>query len=408
MLYFKKNELAETYHVSEKTVTNWVREAKAGKLDLELHTEQGRAWIANTTRNTSLILQLIEDRKKFRNSRGVKAISPKPEFYTLYNSQQIFDITSNLDIRQEIPFQYSYFDGGAEYWDKYARRLESEEAPNMLVNVKNQLRNNLTYIDALLMHYEHVNVIDIGPGNCLPVKDLLQHLLDINKLRRYTAVDISTAMLEIAEDNIKTWFGAKVPFATRQADITYDRFTELVTGNVIGKNAEKTINIVLAVGGTFSNLYSPDSALRVIRDSLNRNDLFIYDRKLDNEVARNYFDFNVGDKVAVLDAQSKMVLELLNIEDSFYDVEVGFNELYKQRYIRIRLKVALEIKFDFNEGERIIEFNKNDTILLWRSWHQNIQEVLTQLGRNEFDVLQSSLTEDKNYVLTVSRIKSER
>jgi uncharacterized SAM-dependent methyltransferase len=215
-------------------------------------------------------------------------------------------------------------------------------------------------------------------------------------------------MLQIAQANVEAWFGVNAPFVAHQADITYDRFTELVTRNVIGEGAGKTINLVLAVGGTFANLHSPDSAMRVIRDSLNRNDLFIYDRKLDNEAARNYFDFSVGDKVAALDIKSKMVLELLNIEDSFYDVEIGFNELHKERYIRIRLKVALKIKFSFDEGERIVGFNKNDTIMLWRSWHQNVQEVLAQLNRNEFDVLQTSLTEDKNYVLTISRIKSER
>jgi len=43
MLYFKKSELAETYHISEKTVTNWIRETKAGKLHLELHEANGRA-----------------------------------------------------------------------------------------------------------------------------------------------------------------------------------------------------------------------------------------------------------------------------------------------------------------------------------------------------------------------------
>src|SRR6266550_9452031 len=125
MLYFKKAELAETYHISEKTVTNWVREAKDGKLDLELHEEHGRAWIANTTRNIELIEQLVEGRKKFRNSRGIKAVTKKPEFYELYNQQQIFDLTSSLDIYHEIPLDYAYFDGGADYWDEYAQRLAS-------------------------------------------------------------------------------------------------------------------------------------------------------------------------------------------------------------------------------------------------------------------------------------------
>ena len=408
MLYFTKAELAETYHISEKTVTNWIKEAKSGKLDLELYKGHGGARIAKTTRNITLIEELVQKRKKFRNTRGSKVVLPKPEFYELYTPQQILYMSSNLDIRREIPFQYGYFDGGAEYWNKYALRLASEKVPNNLTNTRNQLQNNLNYIDALLKHYNYVNVIDIGPGNCLPVKDLLQHLVDTKKLGRYTAIDISDSMLKIAQRNIEKWFDSKVPFVGHLADISYARFTELAASDVIGPDASETINLVLAVGGTFANLHTPDNALRVIRDSLNQKDLFIYDRKLDNESARSYFDFSVDDKVAAIDIKSKMVLDLLNIDESFYDVEMGFNEADKERFIRIRLKVALTIKFAFEEGKRIVEFNKNDDILLWRSWHQNVQDVLQQLNRTEFSVLQTSLTEDEKYVLTISRVKSKR
>lgn len=408
MLYLTVNGLVEKYHISDRTVRNWIKEAESGKLDLDLHEDPQGTRVLNTARNIALIEELIEKRKKFRNTRGSKVVSPKPKFYELYTPRQILDISSNLDIRREIPFQYGYFDGGAEYWNKYALRLASEEAPNNLINTRNQLQNNLNYIDALLRRYKYVNVVDIGPGNCLPVKDLLQHLVDTKKLGRYTAVDISDSMLKIAQRNIEKWFGSKVPFAGHLADISYDRFAELAASDVIGPDAGETVNLVLAVGGTFANLHTPDNALRVIRDSLNQKDLFIYDRKLDNAAARSYFDFSVDDKVAAIDIKSKMVLDLLNIDESFYDVEMGFNEADKERYIRIRLKVALTIKFAFEEGERIVEFNKNDDILLWRSWHQNVQDVLQQLNRTEFNVLQTSLTDDEKYVLTISRVKSKR
>jgi len=204
MLYFKKAELAETYHISEKTVTNWIREAKDGKLNLELREEQGRAWIANTTRNIELIEQLVERRKKFRNSRGLKAITPKPEFYELYNQQQIFDITSSLDIYHEVAPDYTYFNGGAEYWDKYAQRLASETVPNLLTSTIKQLKTNQGYIDDLISKYKRVNIVDIGPGNALPVKELLQHLLDQGNLGRYIALDISPSILKVAERNIRS------------------------------------------------------------------------------------------------------------------------------------------------------------------------------------------------------------
>jgi transposase-like protein len=237
MLYFKKSELAKTYHVSEKTVTNWIREAKDGKLDLELHEERGRAWIANTTRNIELIEQLVEKRKKFRNSRGIKAVTPKPEFYELYNQQQIFDLTSSLDMYHEIAPDYTYFDGGADYWDEYVQRLASEKLPNLLTSAIRQLKANQDYIDDLTSRYKHINVVDIGPGNGLPVKEFLQHLLDQGKLGRYIALDISPAILELTKRNIENWFDHKISFEGHLIDIKYERFAHLVTENALVQNA---------------------------------------------------------------------------------------------------------------------------------------------------------------------------
>lgn len=408
MLYFKKAELAEAYHISEKTVTNWIREAKNGKLDLELREEHGRAWIANTNKNILLIEQLVEARKKYRNSRTTKTVCPQPGFYELFTQSQIFDLASNLDIHREIPFQYGYFNGGADFWDKYAERLASENLPNTLTSTIWQLRDNREYIDRLISQYKHVNIIDIGPGNAMPVKDFLQYFLNRGKQMRYIAVDISPEMLQIAERNIKKWFGGMITFEAHQGDINYDRFTNIVSEYTLGGNAESTINVVLVLGGTLTNLRSPNGAFRIIHDSMNRNDLLIYSLKLDSESARRYFDFDTARNIPALNIKSKMVLDLLNIDESFYDVEVGYDPDRKERYMRIRLKVELKIEFDLEKGERILTFDKNEAILVWRSWHQNVQDVTNQLYKNDFDILQSSLTENKEYLLTVSRVKSER
>lgn len=407
MLYFKKTELAESYHISEKTVTNWIREAKNGKLELELYEEHGRAWIANTTRNIELIEQLVEARKKFRNSRGVKSIAPKPKFYELYNQQQIFDLTSSLDIHHEIPLDYAYFDGGADYWDKYVQRLASEKLPNFLTSTIKQLKANQGYLDDLTDKYKRVNIIDVGPGNGLPVRHLLQHLLDQGKMGRYIALDISPSILEVTKRNIENWFGSKVPFEGHEININYDRFTSLLAEDVLGKEANDTTSIVLALGGGFSNLRSPNDAFKTIRNSMNRQDLLVYNLKLDSKTSRQYFDLGIRTESTPLDVHKKMLVDLLNIDESLYDVEMGYDDLHRERYMQIRLKVALAITFSLEKGDRVIEFNKNDTILVWRYWHQSAQEVVEQLTYNDFDTLQTSQTEDKDYLLTVSRIKCD-
>lgn len=408
MLYFKKTELAQTYHISDKTVTNWVKEAKNGKLALELHTEGNRARIANTSQNIILIERLIKERKKFRNTRGLKAIMPKPEFYELYNQQQIFNISSSLDTYHEIPLDYAYFNGGADYWDEYAQRLAAEKVPNFLTSTVNQIKANQGYIDDLLSRYKRINIVDIGPGNGLPVKELLQHLLDQGKLGRYIALDISPAILKVTKRNIESWFGSKVSFESHEADINYDRFAHILAEDILGEGANDVVNIVLALGGGISNLRSPDDAFKTIRNSINRHDLLVYNLKLDTKRSRQYFDLGIRTKSATLDVHKKMLVDLLNIDESLYDVEMGYDEQQRERYMRIRLKVALTIKFALKQGERAVAFNKNDTISLWRYRHQSTPDVVEQLDRNDFDVLQTSRTEDRDYLLTISQLKCDR
>jgi uncharacterized SAM-dependent methyltransferase len=410
MLYFIKSELAETYHISVKTVSNWIREAKDGKINLDLVEGDGRLRIAKTTRNIELIEHLIEMRSKYRNTRSsltAKEISPKSQFYELYSQQQIFDITNSLDIYHEIPLDYAYFNGGAHYWDDYAQRLASEKVSNFLTSTINQLKANQGYIDVLVARYKRVNIVDIGPGNGLPVRGLLQHLLDQDKLGRYIALDISPSILKITKRNIESWFGAKLTFEGYEANINYDRFTHLLTDDALGEGAKDIVNVVLALGGGFSNLRSPDDAFKTIRTSMNRQDLLIYNLKLDSETSRQYFDLGIRTKSAPLDAHKKLLVDLLNIDESLYDVEMGYDDQRRERYMRIRLKVALAITFSLEKGDRVIEFNKNDTILVWRYWHQGAPEVITQLAQNDFDVLQTSHTEDKDYLLTVSRVKCD-
>jgi hypothetical protein len=268
MLYFKHAELATQYHVSLRTVHNWIDATKQGKLKLALHTEGDKSYVANTGKNIAIITDLIESRRKYRNTKAVKIVSPKPDFYTLYNEEQIYDIISNLEIHHEIPRQYNYFDGGAKRWEKYVERLAAEDAPNLLTSTVRLIELNRDYIDSLLGDYSRVNVIDVGVGNAYPAKDLLAHLLKKDKLGRYVALDISPSMLEIAESNIKTWFGETVQFEGYEYDVNYDRFSKLLANEYTRSDAGSTVNLVLLLGGTLSNMRYPDSGYRMIHDSM--------------------------------------------------------------------------------------------------------------------------------------------
>lgn len=407
MLYFKNVELAKKYRVSLGTVRNWIEAAQAGKLELTLNNLGDKYYITNTPSNILLIERLVEEGKKYRNTRTAKAIMPKPEFYKIFNENQIYDIAANLEVHHEIPRQYNYFNGGADHWDSYATRLVAEEAPNMINSTIELLRSNRSYIDYLLHRFKRINIIDIGVGNAYPVREFLSHILDQGKLGRYIALDVSPAMLKIARNNVQEWFGDKVTFEGYESDINYDRFSQLLIQEYARKDAKDTANLVLLLGGTLSNMREPDDGYTLIRDSMGVNDYLIHSTKLDSETTRSYFDFNTKPGEVQLAAIHSLVIDLLNIDKSFYDVELGYDPVLKQRFEHIRLNVSLTIQFDFKSGTRYVELNKGSSILTWRGLQQTVFDVNSQLDRTGFHILHSSQTNDRNYILTVSRVKND-
>jgi uncharacterized SAM-dependent methyltransferase len=408
MKYFKNTELAKLYNVSEKSVRNWIDAAKQGKLDLQLSYEEKRAYIADSTKNASVIEQLVDKGKKYKNTRGYRVVTPSSAFYELFDSKDIFDIISNLDIYKEIPLQYSYFDGGAKIWDAHVQRLATEESPNILTNTIELLDLNMPYIEGLFGQGEKINIIDIGPGNCYPVRNLIEKLIANERLNRYICIDISPSMLKIAEQNIKEWFGDKVRFEGHVRDITYERFDDLLALDSFDK--ERLIrNAVLFLGSTMSNFREPIEPLRTIHNSMGKNDVLIFSKQLDSDRARRYFDFYTDSDEPgkhQLPPKSRFIIELLNIDRSLYDIELFFDKENMSRRGQIRLKVALSIEFQLNDRAKAINFNKGDSVLLYRHSHQDTFQTIRQLDASNFKLLSAITSNDGECILTISNIKS--
>jgi uncharacterized SAM-dependent methyltransferase len=401
MKYFKNTELAKIYHISEKSVRNWIKAAESGEYDLTLHEERGKKYVANTAKNTNLIEDLVEKGKKFKNTRGFKAIKPSQKFYKLYSPKQIVDIISNLDIHQEIPVQYTYFNSGAERWDNYTRRLLNEDASNALSNTVELLNANLTYLDKLVQGCSGVNIIDLGVGNALPVKNFLEHFIEKGLLKRYIAIDISKDMLDLAETNVNNWFKGKVKFEGHVRDMVYERFDDLLVSDSFGMESGQTVNVVLFLGGTLSNFREPDHALSTIHDSMGRRDLLLFTKKLDNEKNRRYFELAAPGNQAI-----ELVLDLLNVSNDLYKLEPLFDQQKRAREVRAILNIALSIEFELGGQKRTIELHKGDSIILWRAIHQNIVEIIEQFHSENFDLLKAMRSLDKSYAMTISAIKT--
>jgi uncharacterized SAM-dependent methyltransferase len=407
MLYFKHSELVDTYHVSLKTVHNWIDASKQGKLDLELYDKNGRTYIANKPSNTAKLQKMSDEGKKYRNARFHKIVSPNQKFYDTYSKRQILDIISNLNIHREIPRQYNYLDGGATNWDNWVKRLSQEVTPNLYNNTVELLGSNLGPIDALIKNHHKINIIDLGAGTGESVKGLLAHLLNKDVINRYIAVDISQTMLNIVEKNLKDEFGDKLKFEGHVRDLRYERFDDLVVDDMLDDANGKVMNLVLFLGLTPMNFRSTADVLKVVYGSMSEDDLLLYDCKPDTAASRQYFDFGRSTDSVELSPNHKLILEMMNIDSSLYDVETGFNEKKRMRYIRIRLKAPITIKFEFNNSERSVTLEKGETILMLRVWHMTALETIAEFQKIGFVLLHSSMTKEREGLLTISGIDTK-
>lgn len=404
MQYFKNSELAETYHIHKTTIANWIEAANDGKLSLTLHESRGRRYhIAKTTANVAVIERLVADRKKHAPNR--KVVRPAPRLYKYYSKAQIADIISSLTVHREIPSQYSYIDGGAEYWDRYAQRIMGLDTPNSVRSTVQLLESNLVNLDGLLGGHQKVNVVDLGVGNGLPIRGVLAHLLQQGLLNRYIAIDISAEMLEIARRNVDEWFGGSVAFEGHQRDITCDRFNDLLAEDYLVGGKDGLINVVFLLGGTLSNFRDPGDVLRTINSSMMPNDLLVQSLKPDTERSRRQFDFtNLKTEKDRPASQVRYMLATLGIDDSCYELEGYFDETQKARVVRARLTMALSMEFEFGDETRRVELGKDDSILLLRIKHLTALDVVQQFTTNGFGLLLLAQMADHGYMLTVSDV----
>jgi uncharacterized SAM-dependent methyltransferase len=409
MRYFKNSELIKTYNVSDKAVRNWIEGAQQGKFKLELIEEGKKIYIADSLNNGFVLEKLAERGKKFRNRRNYKVLSPNPKFYKLFNVEQQIDIINNLDKYREIPQHYRYFGDGGIYWDAYLHKLYTAASNNILSTTTQLLQFDWDYLCSLLDDYAYVNVVDIGVGNGLAAKELLGKLHSTGKLKKYIGIDCSQTLLDITKQNLKTWFGDSIEVKTHAKDITYERFAEVVAKESY-RNTDQasTFTIFLFLGATIGNLKEPSQVLRVIRDSMGKDDILITSDKLDSERTRRFFDFNIVRDVSLLSQRNRLLLDLLSIEDSFYEVEQFFDEQHSSRFIQARLKVEISITFKIGSAQKTISIHKGEPILIFRMWEWYDQELAGLYKKAGFINIRMSKTPDQDYVLLISKVDTQR
>jgi len=406
----KNIEVSRLFRVAPTTVTNWIEYASQGKNDLKVAELGKKILILDTLSNRRILKKLAEEAQKYKSKSSFKEIEPKTELYKIFMEDQVIDIITNIEMYKEIPHKYVYFNGGAEAWNQYVKAVLKSDEPITIKDTIKALRFDQEYIYSLVKKYPKINVIDIGPGNAEPVKELLSFLHSKGILRKYIGIDYSPEILNITEENLKSWFGNKFLIETHIRDITANSFKELVFKNTYlsGNDDVDCINLVLFLGSTIENQRQYDQSLNIIKNSIGSEDIFVLGQLLDTEQAKLELSFISEDNTNNdndIDLE-KNVLRMLGIKDEYYSVERLFDEVEHARIIQIRLNVDIKIKINTPSLKKNLNLKNKDKIIVFRHNHHKTFEIISDMNQIGFDLLHTNITPEQDHILAIFKVRT--
>jgi uncharacterized SAM-dependent methyltransferase len=325
-------------------------------------------------------------------------VVPDRRFYEQFNTSQILDIVTSLDVHREIPYEYSYVDAGAEQWDRQARSLLAAGPENPLTDVLELLATTRAQLDDLVGSEMMVNIVDLGVGNALPVRPLIARYAYQGQLDRYIGLDISPDMLRIAERNIRTWFGNRIRFEGYVRDLNLHLFNGLLL-------APDRTNLVTYFGGTITHFRRLEPSLQMIRQSLGHRDILLFALPVDPEKADRSTDFTISRPGTNEMFPGRSLTDLLGLEPDQYELEEFFDAAERTRRLRIRLTTPVAIDFDLESEHRIVQLEPGEPILLRRTRHLDPTEAVDLLHDNGFAVLQTARSKNRRHFLAMSRVQ---
>ena len=316
-------------------------------------------------------------------------VDAKNSLYELFTPTQLQELKRSIEVEHEIPRSYNYFGQGAQAWSDHADELAvGDSASNLVFWSIRLLEENMAPITSLI-DCQKIDVIDLGPGNAIPVKGFLESLHSQNRLSTYTAVDISPQMLTIAKKNINAWLGDSTSFF-EVADLTE-------AGGKFGRASGRP-RLVLFLGGTLHNFRDPKDAVLKIRNRIFDRDVFVLVDKFDTQ-KYNFHNFK-PDAEGGLIPRHRLIFDLTNIDDTMYEFDHHIYRVLKQRqiYVRFKLRVIIKLK------GLSITIPKNQNILVWRSWEPSFDETSSMFEQNGFQLLKTDKMNDGHALLVFKAV----
>lgn len=398
MNFYKNVEIARKYNVSVDTVANWITGSLERKNELELFIKNKRAFILKTASNQAILQHLSDRSKKFKNKKYLKKIYPSPELFETYNDEQIMDLISILESHRELDLKFFYFKNGSTYWDDLYNRSLMHNGFSIPRNTEEILNISKEILLNIMNKFEKVDVIDIGVGNGKHITNLLK-LLQSNKiLNKYIGLDYSKDMLGIAQSNIRR----SLPGFTNDQYFVHDISNHSINKFLFRNNDESIGKLVFFIGSTIENIRDYLTVLRLLKNSLNKDDILVLGNTLKNENSLLLLNFNHNTRVTHENQDGYyQVVEKLGIKEDFYEVQKFYDKNTDTRLVKIKLKYDLDIIFKTNTIDRVIKLSSTDLITIFRHKHHSLQEINYMLASEGFRVLHSITSSDYGNLITI-------
>lgn len=408
MNIIKNIDISRKYGVSPTTVANWIEAAINNKNNLQIGIKGVKNYILDTANNHLLMQKMTEDGKKHKNLDARRVIKPLPEFYEIFSESQISEIILGLENYNEILLKYTYLKSGAVDWQNYSKRTIKENIINTISNTQTILNNSIDKILSYVEDKQKINLIDIGPGDIAPIKNMLHRLVLENKINKYIGIDFSPEMLKICETEFKKEFPDNIMLDLFVEDVSNDFFQS----NLFKLSREtgldqNNLNVILFIGSTIENEPNYSKTLLNIVSNISKRDILVIGQTLDSDSGKSYFDLSdISNDTLEAPQQFLWIPRLLNILPEEHTIEKYYSEQENCRKADLILNTDIVIDFSYFGINSSLEFRKGERITLWRHRHHSFDEIITEFNNAGLEIIHTTTSKDMAQVLIMARIKT--
>jgi uncharacterized SAM-dependent methyltransferase len=395
----KNIDIAREYNVSSSTVTRWIQLNSEGKNNLKLQSKNGKFLIVDNTHNRAEIARLVDEGKKYRSNINHGKITPNDDFYNIFSESEIIEIVRDLEVYREINYKYTYKHVGAKFWDNFYKSSVRDGTYSTPSRVESLLDKSFEMIVSKIPENYKVNLIEVGPGNSLPIKAFLEKLHKIKKLNRYTVIDISPDIVEMSKSNFQSWI-PDVDFRSYICDIEHTMLNNIL--EIERSGSENTINMVLYIGSTIGNIKDTSVVLKNIRDGLRKNDIFLLSNSTNMESNKSDFnDFHSAESVELDTWIPKLIGFETESSKLVYHYEAKSNcktesFVLDKDYTLVVRELGLE---------KTIEFMKGEEIFVWRHYMTEPDTYFKELSDCNLKLVAFNTENDFSHIMMICELK---